>query len=156
VIIDLVRETCREEQVALLLVTHTPEVAEQFERVEHLDRFNQARPSHEPVENRLAQYSTALAGLGPDEPLDGAGRDAGRRRAGRARDDQQSFLGANGLGYNLIVGAKGSKVQLVLNTVYYLSSPVENIPYSFYKEFTEGKYKPYTENRGARLHGRRV
>jgi ABC-type lipoprotein release transport system permease subunit len=56
-----------------------------------------------------------------------------------------SFLGANGLGYNLIVGAKGSKVQLVLNTVYYLSSPVENVPYSFYKEFTEGKYKPYTE-----------
>jgi putative ABC transport system ATP-binding protein len=42
VIIDLVRETCREEKVALLLVTHTPEVAEQFDRVDHLDRFNQA------------------------------------------------------------------------------------------------------------------
>jgi putative ABC transport system ATP-binding protein len=42
VIVDLIRETCREENVALLLVTHTPEVAEQFERVDHLDRFNQA------------------------------------------------------------------------------------------------------------------
>ena len=42
VIIDLIRDTCREEQVALLLVTHAPEVAEQFERVEHLDRFNLA------------------------------------------------------------------------------------------------------------------
>jgi ABC-type lipoprotein export system ATPase subunit len=42
VIIDLIRETCREEKVALLLVTHTPEVAEQFDRVEQLDRFNQA------------------------------------------------------------------------------------------------------------------
>lgn len=41
VIIDLIRDTCREERVALLLVTHTPEVSEQFERVEHLDRFNQ-------------------------------------------------------------------------------------------------------------------
>jgi putative ABC transport system ATP-binding protein len=41
-IIDLVRQTCQEENVALLLVTHTPEVAEQFDRVEHLDEFNQA------------------------------------------------------------------------------------------------------------------
>ncbi len=41
-IVSLIRETCREEGVALLLVTHTPEVADQFERVEHLERFNQA------------------------------------------------------------------------------------------------------------------
>jgi putative ABC transport system ATP-binding protein len=41
-IIALIRETCREENVALLLVTHTTEVADQFERVEHLERFNQA------------------------------------------------------------------------------------------------------------------
>lgn len=41
-IIDLIRETCAEEQVALILVTHTPEVAEQFARVERLDEFNQA------------------------------------------------------------------------------------------------------------------
>ncbi len=40
-IIDLVRETCREEDVALLLVTHTPEVAEQFTRVDRLEDFNQ-------------------------------------------------------------------------------------------------------------------
>ena len=41
-IIDLVRETCQEENVALLLVTHTPEVAEQFSRVDRLEDFNQA------------------------------------------------------------------------------------------------------------------
>lgn len=41
-IIDLVRTTCREENVALLMVTHTPEVAQQFERVERLENFNQA------------------------------------------------------------------------------------------------------------------
>jgi putative ABC transport system ATP-binding protein len=40
-IIDLVRESCREEEVALLLVTHTPEVAEQFSRVDRLENFNQ-------------------------------------------------------------------------------------------------------------------
>jgi putative ABC transport system permease protein len=43
-------------------------------------------------------------------------------------------------GYNVIVGAKGSKLQLVLNTVYHLSTPIENIPWSYYKEFTQGKY----------------
>ncbi len=40
--IDLIRQTCREEQVALVLVTHAPDVAQQFERVERLDEFNQA------------------------------------------------------------------------------------------------------------------
>jgi len=41
-IIDLVRGTCQDENVALLLVTHTPEVAEQFDRVDRLEHFNQA------------------------------------------------------------------------------------------------------------------
>jgi len=41
-IIDLIRAQSTEENVALILVTHTPEVSEQFTRVEHLDRLNQA------------------------------------------------------------------------------------------------------------------
>jgi putative ABC transport system ATP-binding protein len=41
-IVDLVRQTCREENVALLIVTHTADVAEQFGRVERLEDFNQA------------------------------------------------------------------------------------------------------------------
>jgi putative ABC transport system ATP-binding protein len=41
-IIDLMRDTCREEGVTLVLVTHTPEVARQFDRVEQLDQFNMA------------------------------------------------------------------------------------------------------------------
>lgn len=57
----------------------------------------------------------------------------------------QSFLNNSGLGYNIVVGAKGGRLELVLNTVYYLARPVENIPYSYYLEFTEGKYKDYTE-----------
>ena len=47
----------------------------------------------------------------------------------------ESFRNNSSLGYNMIVGAKGGKLQLVLNTVYYLSQPVENIPYEFYLDF---------------------
>ncbi len=40
--IDLIRETCREEGVALFLVTHAPEVAAQFERTVDLEQLNKA------------------------------------------------------------------------------------------------------------------
>ena len=39
-ILDLLRDSCREHNVSLLLVTHAPEVASQFERVEKLAEFN--------------------------------------------------------------------------------------------------------------------
>lgn len=39
-ILDLIRQTCRDAGVSLLLVTHAPEVASQFERVEKLADFN--------------------------------------------------------------------------------------------------------------------
>ncbi len=39
-VIDLLRETCREENVALILVTHTPDVAGQFDRLERLEEIN--------------------------------------------------------------------------------------------------------------------
>lgn len=48
---------------------------------------------------------------------------------------RDSFRNNASLGYNMIVGAKGGKLQLTLNTVYYLSSPVENIDYAYYLEF---------------------
>jgi len=51
----------------------------------------------------------------------------------------QSFR-RGGEGYDLIVGAKGGQLQLVLNTVYYLSQPIENIPYEYYQEFTTGRF----------------
>lgn len=41
-LIELIRETCAEENVALILVTHSPEVAGNFQRVERLEEFNQA------------------------------------------------------------------------------------------------------------------
>lgn len=54
-----------------------------------------------------------------------------------------AFQRSAGIGYDVIVGAKGGKLQLVLNTVYHLSTPVENIPYSVLHDLTEGRYKPY-------------
>ena len=49
--IDLIRETCREENVTLVIVTHAPEVACQFERVDQLETINHALsadPVHTP------------------------------------------------------------------------------------------------------------
>lgn len=41
-IVDLIRQRCQEEDIALIMVTHAPEVAEQFERVERLEEINRA------------------------------------------------------------------------------------------------------------------
>jgi putative ABC transport system permease protein len=48
---------------------------------------------------------------------------------------EKSFASGNALGYNVIVGAKGGRLDLLLNTVYYLNRPIENIPWDYYKEF---------------------
>ena len=39
-VIDMLRGTCQEEDVALILVTHAPEVAKQFQRVDQLAEVN--------------------------------------------------------------------------------------------------------------------
>lgn len=39
-IVELIRNTCQEEQIALLMVTHSTEVANQFERVDNLMEIN--------------------------------------------------------------------------------------------------------------------
>jgi putative ABC transport system permease protein len=48
---------------------------------------------------------------------------------------KQAFESGSGLGYNMIVGAKGSPLQLVLNSVYLISKPIENISWDFYQQF---------------------
>jgi putative ABC transport system permease protein len=54
---------------------------------------------------------------------------------------QQAFASGTGLGYNMIIGAKGSPLQLVLNSVYYISRPIENVPWSVYEEFLSGDHR---------------
>jgi len=41
-LVELIRETCREEEITLLMVTHSEDVARQFDRVDHLQKINQA------------------------------------------------------------------------------------------------------------------
>ena len=48
---------------------------------------------------------------------------------------QKSFASGSSLGYNVIIGAKGGRLDLLLNTVYYLNRPIENIPWDYFKEF---------------------
>jgi len=66
---------------------------------------------------------------------------------------QRAFESGAGLGYNMIVGAKGSPLQLVLNTVYFISKPIENVGWDYYEEFlpaarradgVDGKYAAST------------
>lgn len=49
----------------------------------------------------------------------------------------QSFKSNSSFGYNIILGARGGALQLTLNTVYYLSKPVETIPYEYYLAFCD-------------------
>ena len=52
-VLDLMRQSCREEGVALVIVTHSPEVAAQFDRVDRLEQFNRV------VRNRAAEAAPA-------------------------------------------------------------------------------------------------
>ena len=47
----------------------------------------------------------------------------------------ESFRSNSSFGYNILVGARGGSLQLTMNTVYYLSQPVENVPYEYYLAF---------------------
>ena len=47
-------------------------------------------------------------------------------------------------GYQLIVGGKGGDLDLVLSTVYHLGESRHTLPYSFYREFIDGKYADLT------------
>ncbi len=49
----------------------------------------------------------------------------------------ENFKSGSSLGYNMIVGARGGPLQLVLNTVFYLSKPVQTIPYEYYLAFED-------------------
>ena len=55
------------------------------------------------------------------------------------------------LGYNLLIGAKGGSLQLTLNSVFYLSKPIENIPYEYYLECkTQAERKEFIEKNAVR------
>ncbi len=47
----------------------------------------------------------------------------------------QSTFNQRSINYDLIVGAKGDPLQLVLSTVYHISPPIENLPYRYYLDW---------------------
>jgi len=47
-VLDLIRSTCREEQVSLLMVTHDMEIASKFDRIERLEEINPVFPVSHP------------------------------------------------------------------------------------------------------------
>lgn len=51
----------------------------------------------------------------------------------------ESTFNQRSINYDLIVGAKGDPLQLVLSTVYHISPPIENLPYRFYLELKKDK-----------------
>ena len=39
-VVDLIRQSCEEDRIAMVMVTHSMEVADQFERVDPLESIN--------------------------------------------------------------------------------------------------------------------
>ncbi len=66
---------------------------------------------------------------------------------------ETSFRLNSQLGYNVVIGAnKSGKEQLILNTVYYLSKPAENISYDFYLEFLSQEERDRQLTNSIRVH----
>jgi putative ABC transport system ATP-binding protein len=57
-LVDLIRATCREEKITLVMVTHAREVAEQFARVERIEEINRVLSD--------SQYETAVQAMPRD------------------------------------------------------------------------------------------
>lgn len=51
-IVDLIRETCREEKISLLMVTHSSDVSGQFDRVDRLEEINLLTKQRATVETK--------------------------------------------------------------------------------------------------------
>ncbi|MGL6225645.1 MAG: ABC transporter permease [Thermoguttaceae bacterium] len=48
-------------------------------------------------------------------------------------------------GYDLIIGPKGSALELVISTVFYQRDPIGKIPYEYYTELRSGRYRNVVE-----------
>ncbi len=59
----------------------------------------------------------------------------------------QSFKSNSSFGYDVIIGSRGGSLQLTLNTVYYLSRPLEPIPFEYYLAFRDqATREPFLKN----------
>jgi putative ABC transport system permease protein len=59
----------------------------------------------------------------------------------------QSFKNNSSFGYDVIIGSRGGSMQLTLNTVYYLSRPLEPVPFEYFLAFRDqASREPYLRN----------
>jgi ABC-type lipoprotein export system ATPase subunit len=56
-VVDLIRESCAEEKIALLIVTHSMEVSNQFEHIIRLEDVNQVAPAKSNMPQTTAEDS---------------------------------------------------------------------------------------------------
>ena len=150
-IVDLLRDCCNEEGIAMLLVTHSMQVAEQFDRLERLEEMNRAIGRCTSLgryrgRNRMSLFHIAWRNMqqrGLASVLTMFSMLLGVALVVLVLSISwiitESFDRNSNVGYNLIVGAKGGSLQLALNTVFYLSEPIEVIPYEEYLEFLPGE-----------------
>ncbi|HZZ45092.1 MAG TPA: ABC transporter permease [Tepidisphaeraceae bacterium] len=60
------------------------------------------------------------------------------------RREGAAIFGQTDYGYDVLIGAKGSPLQLVLNTVYHLDKSPGNIPYTLYQQMVQNPtYRSY-------------
>lgn len=74
-----------------------------------------------------------------------------------AEQSNRAFTGGD-VGYDAVVGAKGSELQLVLNTVFHLETSPGNIPWSVYQDLKQDKRVRYAipYALGDNLYGHRI
>ena len=96
------------------MVTHSAEVAEQFDRVERLEEINpepwppyESRRPMSLLENSLAKHPAAVPGLEPDRMSMALGVMLVVAVLAIHGVVAESFRSNASLGYNMIVGAKG-------------------------------------------------
>jgi len=59
-VVELIRDTCREENVSLMIVTHSIEIANQFDRVDQLDELNRnGRTDSQSADSQSADSQSA-------------------------------------------------------------------------------------------------
>ncbi len=131
-VLTLIREICRENSAALLLVSHDREVLGAFAGlcVDQSRGPGGCMTIVRIVYKSLRQhaFSTVLTAL--CVALAG-----GLLMAVWAVKDQSktTFTGVNA-GYDAVLGARGSKLQLVLNAIFHLEASPGNLPWSDYLE----------------------
>lgn len=55
------------------------------------------------------------------------------------KQESQDAFNQTATGYELIIGPKGSSLQLTLNTIYHIGVPIQNIPYDTYTKLKDDK-----------------